>query len=357
MPESPSKAEVKGNLQIKGTSDKYLLKGNFVLENANFTYPPKASKDSDSALAEILKNADFDVKLKSGANTWFQNELVNIVIDGDFSFEGPFDNLNVNGDVDFLRGDISYLNIYFKILDGKFSVINNESFVAMRAESSIQRQDSTFNRIVDDKIVLTVDRAKLKDVKLKFESLNYPGTSAQEAMGLAMSGGASSNMTSEDKENYLKKEFFRLVDNTLTTPLVKIFVQSTGLVDFIKINARVAQKSVNNSQDASNSKTSNPNLLTGSSLVVGKYLNPSLFLSYSVGLEEENVNTTQDNQNKLGVQHEIEGKLKLKRNLYLKGLVAIDKLANREDKQITLEYSMPFLNKRKKAKEKESNKN
>jgi hypothetical protein len=343
MPESPSKGEIKGNLQIKGTPEKYLLKGDLLLENANFTYPPKNTENSDSSIAGILKNADFDVRLKSGGNNWFQNELVNIVVDGNFSFTGPIEKFNVNGDVEFLRGDISYLGIYFKILEGKFSLINNESFLGLKAETSIQRKDATFNKMVDDKIILTVDRAKLKDIKLKFESLNYPGTSAQEAMGLAVSGGASSSMSSVDKENYLKQEFFRLVDNTLTTPLVKMFVQSTGLVDFVKINANVAQKGLDNNQTVSNNSTAN--LFTGSNIVVGKYLNPNLFVSYSLGLE---ANGTQDNNDKLDLQHEIEAKVKLHKNFSLQGLVQIDKATNREDKQVTVEYAMPFFNKNKK---------
>jgi hypothetical protein len=342
IPSTPSKGDIKGSVQVKGTQEKYFIKGDLNLQDTSFTYPPKSKKDSSGYYPTILENAIFDVSLKAGNNTWFENELVNIVIDGNMHFKGPVDKLNVNGDVNFLRGDISYLGVYFKIKEGDFALINNEPYIALKAESDIQRQDSMFNRTVEDTILLTVEHNKLSNIKLKFESLNYPGTSPQEAMGLAVSGGVSEDMSSEDKELYLRREFFRLIDASLTTPLVKMFVKSTGLADFVKVKTSLAQKSLTQSEYEDDTKeTDVTDLLTGSSFVVGKYINPNLFVSYSLGLEEDETLMEEDEKN-LYLQHQIEAKLKLKKNLYLKGLLGIDKTDKRDDKQITVEYSVPF---------------
>ncbi len=332
IPASNSRADIKGVANIKGRPEKYKILANLTLEDAAFTYPPKENSDDTP---DFLKNAEFDVKLQAGKNTWFENEFVNMCIEGIFTFKGPTKNLIVNGEINFLRGDLNFLGNYFRVKEGNFSVINNEPYVALIAESNIQREDPTFNRKVDDTIVLSVSRSKLSDLKLKFESTNFPNTSSQEAMGLAMSGGTfDKNSSSEDKELYVKREFFRLIDNTLTTPLVKVLVESTRLIDFVRVSTKVTEKSFNTQENK------NASLFSGSSLTVGKYLLSNLFLSYAFG-----VDTHKDTENKdtFGVQHEIEAKYQIKKNLHLKGLVNIDQNTNREDKQIMLEYNFPLI--------------
>ena len=249
----------------------------------------------------------------------------------------------MNTNINFLRGEINYMNIYFKIKEGEFSLINNEPFLALKAETTINRYDDTFNRNIEDTIKLNIEKSHINNMKFKFESQNFPATTQEEAMSLAFSGQNSGQTTAEKEEN-MKQEFFRIIDNTITAPLAKIFLQSTSLVDFVNFNTNIANKTLNKPTDPyilDNNKSSN--ILSGSSLKLAKYLNSKLFFSYSLSLKENNFsNNTIDN--KLILQHEIEAKLKLRKNLYLKGLIELNSVENsRKEKQLSLEYSFPVL--------------
>ncbi|MDR0675861.1 MAG: translocation/assembly module TamB, partial [Elusimicrobiota bacterium] len=355
IPSMPSKIEVKGDLYVNGDIKKYLIKGDLVLNDTNFTYPP-LQEDQDYPSKSIIEYSIFegmqlDINLITGKNVWFENELINLAIEGNANFKGSINNPLVNGDMNFLRGDISYLGIYFKILDGEFFIINNEPFVGLRAETNIQRYDTIFNRKVEDTILLTIEKSSLKDIKFKFESQNYPSTSSRDAMGLAITGGALDDISGEERENYMRREFYRLIDTTLTTPIIKMLVQSTGIVDFVKVNTSIAENSINNrnnqsiANNLSGNVNKNTNLLSGTSLTLGKYLNPNLFVSYAVILEENEYNFESE-ETYLSLQHEIEAKLKLKKNLYLKGLIDIgSEKSMASDRQVTLEYSFPIESK------------
>ena len=144
-------------------------------------------------------------------------------------------------------------------------------------------------------------------------------------------------------EEYMKQEFFRLIDANLATPFVRMLVQKTGLVDFVSVNTQFVQRIMEDRSSTSNlspeQQNKNSNLLTGSSFVVGKYLNSKLFISYSWGLEESQF---VEDENKLAFQHGVEARFKLGHNLYLKGLVEVDKASRREEQQLKVEYSLPF---------------
>ncbi len=270
-----------------------------------------------------------------------------MAIDGNTNLKGPINNIIVNGDVKFLRGEINYIGIYFKINEGEFSLVNNEPFVALKGETEIERYDDTFNRNVEDTIKLTIEKSPLQDIKFKFESQNYPSTSPKEAMNLAISGGSMEGQSGAEKEQYMKREFYKLIDNTLTTPIVKMLLQSTGVVDFVKVNTNIAEKTLNSqpTNSLSYNTNKNTNFLAGSSFTVGKYLNPNLFVSYAMTLEENTKNSTLNTEKtELVLQHEIEAKLKLKQNLYLKGVMELDsEKSESRDRQVKLEYSFPFL--------------
>ncbi|MFC1485051.1 translocation/assembly module TamB domain-containing protein, partial [bacterium] len=328
MPSVPSKGNMRGRINLAGKPDDYMLNGKLYLTDANFTYPPQPSEDGGvSSFGYFLQKAKWGLQLEAESNTWFENEFVNLAIEGFFDFRGPGEKMIVNGEINFLRGDITYVGTSFKVLEGMFSVIDNEPYIQLTAETVVQREDSLLKTTIEDTIVLYVERNKLSEIKPRFESRNYPDTDSREAMGLAFSGGVSDEMSAEEKEVYLRREAFKLVDSTLTTPLIKMLVRRTGLVDFVKVKTSVVQKGLEPKDE--DEQVDAKELLTGSSLVVGKQVHRDLFVSYSLGVDEREAQTE---EKELELQHEIEAKYRLKRNLYLKGLLGIDKASRRDDK-------------------------
>lgn len=346
FPSISSKINFYGNVKMIGDIDKYFLKGNIFVYNTNFTYNNNNNSDLDSIIKDtILEGMNFDLDIKTIYNVWFENQFCNLAIEGNANLKGKINDIIVNSDINFLRGDINYMNIYFKIKEGNFSLVNNEPFLALKAETNISRYDDTFNRNVEDTIKLTIDKSHISNIKFKFESQNFPSTTKEEAMSLALSG-QNSGQTTQEKEEKMRQEFFRIIDNTITAPLAKIFLQSTSLVDFVNFNTNIANKTLNKSNNnpyfLNNNK--NSNILVGSSLKLGKYLNSNFFVSYSLSLEENDVSLNYEN-NSLILQHEIEAKIKLKKNLYLKGLIELNSIENAsKEKQVSLEYSFPILN-------------
>ncbi|MCP4481794.1 MAG: hypothetical protein GY817_03120 [bacterium] len=342
IPAAPSKGDIRGRVNLSGNQQEYKIQGKLDIDDASFTYPPDKGEDADSGdnldFAYFMKGADLDLKLTAGSNVWFENKFVNLGIEGAMELKKSKDDLKINGAFDIIRGDITYMNRYLKVNEGHFAIVDNEPTIELQAETYIQKYDANFNRQIDDTILLYIDKSKLSDINFRFESQNYPNTTSEEAMGLAFSGGVTEDMSSEYKENYMRQEFFKLIDSSLATPFVKMLVKKTGLVDFVKVNTNIVEKSINqNIYDVN--KEYNDHILLGSSFMFGKYLNSNLFVSYLFWLEET---ADTEDENALAVQHELAAKLKLRKNLYLKGVLEIDKANNRDDKQIQIEYMLPI---------------
>jgi hypothetical protein len=336
IPNVPSRGDLKGGLHIFGTADKYKITGNLILDNTRFTYPPQKNKeDTGSALIDFVSGADLDVKLNTGLDVWYENTFTNLEIDGKMNFKGKGDDMLVNGQVDILRGEINYIGHEFTLTSGKFEVKDNVPYIELTAETQIQRSDRKLNTLTDDTIVVSVEKAKLSDIKPRFTSKNYPDTSPNLAASLAIGGYSEEDMSPEQKDTFVKQEFFRLIDSSLASPVIRSILRKTGLVDFVDIKTSVAKQSADLLQTQNIDRKNNvQSLLYGSKVEVGKYLNPRLFLSYSLGLEE-------GVENNLALSQYFTARYKLQNRLFLTGSMELAK-DKEGDKQVGVQYQMPL---------------
>jgi hypothetical protein len=347
IPNVPSRGELKGGLRVFGTSDKYKITGDLTLNNTRFTYPPqKSDKETGSALLDFVSNADLDVKLNTGLDVIYENTFADLEIDGKLNFKGRGDDMLVNGQVDILRGEINYIGHAFTLTSGKFELKNSVPYIELKAETQIQRSDRKLNTSTDDTIVVTVEKAKLADIKPKFSSKNYPDTAPNLAASLAIGGYSEEDMSPEQKDNFVKQEFFRLIDSSLASPVIRSVLRKTGLVDFVDIKTSVTKQSADllQTQNKTNNNANVQSLLYGSKVEVGKYLNPRVFLSYSLGLEE-------GAENNLALNQYVGARYKLQNRLYLTGTMELAK-DRQGDKQVSMEYQIPLSFKKNKNKAK-----
>ncbi|MFH1714824.1 MAG: hypothetical protein ABH857_01340 [Elusimicrobiota bacterium] len=349
MPSVPSKGELKGEISLFGRPEEYYLKGNVLIENTHFTYPPrepgkeklweeqKEVSDESSAFTDFLLGANWNLKMDAGANTWYENDMVNVVIEGRFHFFGPGSEIVTNGKVDVLRGDIQYLGKTFTVKSADFEMRSNEPYVSVNAEMPISRMEPRFTGPVEDVIILNIEKSKLSEIKPMFRSKNYPETSPESAMNLAFTGTEIEQLNSEEKQVYLRHEFLKLIDSTFTSPIIRGLLKKTGLVDVVSFRTALVQQGVGSSdtfETDSQKRATTAQLLEGSELMLGKYIHPQIFLSYSLGLE-------QGEENALDMRHELEASYRLKRNVYLKGMVESQK-DKESDKRVSVEYQIPF---------------
>jgi len=271
------------------------------LENTYFTYPPRAEDTKDLNL-DFLNPAVWNLEIKAGKNTWYQNRFAEVQVQGHMRLTGPTKDLTVNGAITSTKGEISYLGATFIVKEATVECINDELFLEARAECPIQ----------DDTIVLVVERGKWGKVKPKFISRSNPEMTEQEALVKA-TGLDSLRFSTEEGSTLLRKELLKLIDSSLASPLIKSILRSTGLVDVVKVDTGRAQKPAErlNSSEATKGREIN-SLLEGTEITFGKYLSSDLYLGYKLQFEEGFLN-------KLELRHEVELLYRLKRGISLKG--------------------------------------
>ena len=301
LSEVPCSLELKGKIRAYGTIQSYNLEGKIELENTYFTYPPRAEDTKDLNL-DFLNPAVWNLEIKAGKNTWYQNRFAEVQVQGHMRLTGPTKDLTVNGAITSTKGEISYLGATFIVKEATVECINDELFLEARAECPIQ----------DDTIVLVVERGKWGKVKPKFISRSNPEMTEQEALVKA-TGLDSLRFSTEEGSTLLRKELLKLIDSSLASPLIKSILRSTGLVDVVKVDTGRAQKPAErlNSSEATKGREIN-SLLEGTEITFGKYLSSDLYLGYKLQFEEGFLN-------KLELRHEVELLYRLKRGISLKG--------------------------------------
>jgi len=303
LSEVPCSLELKGKIRAYGTCQSYNLEGVIELENTHFTYPPRAEDTKDLNL-DFLKPAVWNLEIKAGKNTWYENRFAEVQVQGDMKLTRPTKDLTVNGAITAVKGDISYLGATFTVKEATVECINDELFLEARAECPIK----------GDTIMLVVERGKWGKVKPKFTSRSDPEMTEQEALVKA-TGLDSLRFSTQEGNALLRKELLKLIDSSLASPLIKSILRSTGLVDVVKVDTNLAQKTGERltSPEASKGEQKS-SLLEGTEITLGKFLSSDLYLGYKLQFEEGLLN-------KLELRHEVELLYRLKRGTSLRGKV------------------------------------
>ncbi len=301
LSEVPCSLGLKGKIHVYGTCQSYNLVAAMEVQNAQFTYPPKAEDTKDLNL-DFLVPAVWNLEVRAGKNTWYKNTFAEAHVQGHMMLTGPTEDLTVNGTLTSDKGEISYLGATFSVKEVIVECINDELFLQARAECPVE----------NDTITLVVERGRWGKIKPKFSSRSDPEMSEEEALVKA-TGLDSLTLSPQEGDALLRRELLRLIDSSLASPLIKSILKSMGMVDVVKVEASLVQKTGDRlSSPESAEGEGKDSLLEGTKITFGKYLSNDLYLGYKLRFEEGYLN-------KLELRHELEVLYRIRRGTSLRG--------------------------------------
>ncbi|MBN1823979.1 MAG: translocation/assembly module TamB domain-containing protein [Endomicrobiales bacterium] len=331
-----SNGRPKFDLRMTGTFKNPKLSGWIEIANTHFTYPSLAKpSDRESILDDLWPKLSWDLELKAGKNTWYDNDLVSVNITGGVKFSGRGSEPTVDGHIEALRGSVVYFGTEFKIRRAVIEIVKDEVFIEGEAETEIKA--TSVNE--SDTIRLIIEKSEISKIQPKFISKNNPNLSPERAMARAT--GLDPDSLSQTEISYnLRKSIIRFVDSTLTTPLARNILRRSGVVDTFRV--QYVNKEPVKPQDPT--KPTLTELMQGTKYSLEKYVTSDVLFGYSMTFDML--------RNKLDLRHELELSYNLRKNLYLKGSYELGAgdLLRQTDKRITLEQQWRFGGKKEKKK-------
>ncbi|OGS18795.1 MAG: hypothetical protein A2219_00085 [Elusimicrobia bacterium RIFOXYA2_FULL_50_26] len=323
-----SRAEPRFLMRLEGPAEHMLFSGWAELENAHFTYPSRLKHgDAENPLKTFWPRISWDFELRAGKNAWYDNELVSVNAQGAIKLSGKGAFPTVDGRVESIRGNISYLGTEFKINRAVVEIVKGDVVLEAEAEAETYGKSTEDN----DTIRMYIDRARIGLIKPRFVSKNSPALSSEKA--LVRATGIDAEMYSAtDRDFLLRQQLVRIFDSTLATPLAKKLLRTSGLADTFRVQ-HIAQEQVA-PQEPGNPTLSE--LLYGTKYSMEKYLGDRFLVGYSVTFDQL--------QNKLDLRHEIEVSYRLQRNIFVRGTYEIETRnpLRQYDRRITIEQQWRF---------------
>ncbi len=305
---------------------KLLLAGWIELDNTYFSYPPPHMTAVEDPLREFLKNVELDLMLKTGENTWYENELASVNIDGSLNVKGNWYAPSVSGAVETKRGYISYIGTEFKVKMARLEVVGDEPHLEGLAEKNIPSEKGY------DTIQLIIDKSPVGKIQPRFVSADNPTLSSEKVLARVI--GIDLERTSPvERELMLRQGLIRLIDSSLATPLARNLLRKSGIVDLMKVSYEPPP--ISESPRAEHPATI-PELLKGTKYSFEKYVTDTMLLGYSVTLDEY--------LSKLDLKHELEIAYRLRGSVFVRGLYEIDtqSLIRPPERRITVEKHWRF---------------
>ncbi len=325
---SLSRGEPQIALKLSGPAAAPSLSGYALLDNTNFTFPSLAPRsDGDNPLSALIDNLKWDFEFRSGKNTWFENELVHVNIQGAIHLGGVGRHPDVDGKIETTNGSITYLGTEFSVKHALLEIVKNNVALEGQAEAEMSNSQTNLPDVID----VDVSLAPLDKIVPRFSSRNDPSMTQAKALGL-VAGADPEKMDNTDQQYYMRSQFIRLFDSTLATPLAKNILRRSGLADTFHVSY----------QPKANVVTATPGaptlseLMVGTKYTMGKYLTDKMLFGYSVAFDQI--------QNKLDLRHALELSYRWTPNLYLKGLYELnsDDNASLPDRRVTVERQWRF---------------
>jgi len=315
-------------LKFSGTGEKPVLSGWIEIENTHFTYPSLAKGGGgESILDPLFAKLLLDLDIRSGKNTWYDNELCSVNVTGGIHLKGKWFSPSASGRMESVRGTVSYLGIEFKIKQAALEIVKETAYLEGEAESEIYGKTAAEN----DVIQLYIDKARIEHIKPRFVSKNNPDMTPEKAL-LRATGIDPEIYSQADQEYMLRQQMIRLVDSTLTTPLARNLLRKSGIVDSFRVQY-LSQEPIKPLNPANPTLTE---LFYGTKYSLEKYLTDRMFLGYSVTFDQI--------QNRLDLRHEMELSYRWQKNIFLKGTYELqtDNPIRQPDRRITLEQQWRF---------------
>jgi hypothetical protein len=326
---SHSNGKPRFEISIKGDPrSKFTLGGWVKLDHTYFSYPPPPPLVSEDPARHILEKLYLDLTLQTGENTWYENELVSVNIEGSMTLKGNYYGPFVTGSVESKRGYISYIGNEFRIQSARFEVSGADAYL----EGSASKQMATSKGY--DTVQVIIDRSLIGRLQPRFVSSDDPSLPSEKVFARIV-GGDSENMTPQDRDLMLRQGLVRLLDSSLATPFARTLLRRSGVVDIMKVS--YAQPTVSDPDTAPrDSSETLPELLRGTKYTFEKYVSDAMLLGYSVTLDEY--------LNKLDLKHEVEVAYRMKGNVFLRGIYELDSksLIRPPERRITIEQQWRF---------------
>lgn len=241
---SATRIDAKGSAHLHGNAESPLFEGEMTFTNGHFTYPPSGRRSRSSLTREWARQTLWDVALRFGDGVWFENELVQANVSGAIKLKGLGRDLIADGGFTIAQGRISYLGLQFDIREGRFDLKSNVPFMRTVADARVEAVDravaisggSTTNQRynVEDTITLSIDYAPLDQIKPRLTSANNPNLTQEKILARVTKLDVE-NLTPEERNYLLQKQFVSLVDNSLTTPFAQTILKRTGIADRIRV--------------------------------------------------------------------------------------------------------------------------
>jgi hypothetical protein len=329
-----SSGELLFDIKITGTPQKPLISGYVVLENTRFTFP--GEKDNEDSNFSLLASAEFDLGLRTGMNTKFENSIVYSLISGSLHINGSLNSLKSNGIIESTSGRLDYFGRSFDILSAKLEIIDdNQVYVTVEGETEISSKRGGES----ETIKLLVKRSKLSELlksnAMNFSSKDNPNMDSQKVLAKAMDMDQDKEINSsafgDSDFGMIKQRALRLFDQNFSAPIARSLLRKVGIAD----NFRVSYVNTNDTVSR-DENLEFVDLLSGTKYTMEKNINKNILFGYNLTFDDFN--------RRLDLRHGMELRYRLAPNLFLKGSYEFDSEegSGEHDKSIILQHQLKF---------------
>ncbi|MDR2399511.1 MAG: translocation/assembly module TamB [Endomicrobium sp.] len=304
------------DIKMSGNLENPLVSGYIILENTRFTFPGESDKNSNFA---IPPGTEFDLDLRTGANTRFENSFVSALINGSLHIGGNIDSLKPEGTIDLTSGKLNFGIGSFDIISSKLEIFSdNKVYITAEGETIIPSKTGGDSETIKVHVMrselLELLTGEINDA-ISFSSKDNPNMDPQKAFAKAMGTDQEKEINSSEFEaspNFrAKQQVLRRIDQNFSTPLAKLFFRKIGVADNFKVSYVSTDDTISN-----NDTLDLVYLLSGTRYTMEKNLSKNILLGYNLTFDEFN--------KKLGLRHDIELRYRLAPDLFLKGNFEFD---------------------------------
>lgn len=326
-----STGEPRFDIKIEGSSKKPKISGWVILENSRFTYPGVSSSNDGSSF-DLPDELEFDLELKTGKNTKFENTIVDAWINGNLTIKGTYGEPLYQSVIESNRGNASYLGITFDITRAKLEIINNDLiFLSGEGETVVY----TAGKGEAETMGVIITRSEIENLNMRFYSKEDPSLDSQAA--LAKITGTEQTTTGDENQLVglsdfaLRQQAFRLFDTSFVTPFTRTVLRKTGLIDNFRVSYLPQEPNITEPEESSLT-----NLLYGSKYSFEKNLTNQILLGYSLTFDQID--------SKIDLRHEIEMRYRLSNTLFLSGSYELESETqlHQPDRKLMLQHQIRF---------------
>ena len=327
---APSRAVSTFALVLQGTYARPKISGWAEIDQALFSFPPPKK---ERAAASWFDRVDWDVELRTGRQTIFQNDYAYAFVNGKIAFKGDSKDLHISGKVTSNQGTVNLLGSKFEIRDATLEIVPRQDFKTVEKEDALQTHNITYLQFfaeksvmvnttqggdkVPDTISIHIERTALTEdfdpKKIRFRSSQNPNMTSESVLSRVGFGQGFDSSSAEERNSQLGKGIAQIIDTEFASPIARSVLNRFGAT-FDVTQTDIARQS--DLQKPPGSATNAYDTLLGTTFSVGKSILPRLDVSYRAMLDRY--------QNKPDLKHHFQIRYQLFRGIWLYGIRELD---------------------------------